>query len=310
MRFYKMKSQQVSIIILNWNRCSDTLECLESVKKSDYDNYRIIVVDNASTDGSQEAIEKQFPDAALIKNKENLGFTGGNNAGIRYALEHHTDYVFLLNNDTIVSENMLSELVRAAEGDPRVGIAGPKMYYYSKPKVIWFAGGELDWLEGASHIGMNEVDRGQYDEVREVDFITGCGLLIKRNVIDTVGMLREDFFIYYEDVDLCLRARNAGFKCIYVPSSSIWHKVGATTGKRSAKITEMQLYLGTRNKIISVKTNYSLFAYLWFLLKQTVVFSSAYIAVLIMRKDFDLLWAYIHGLSDGIRGVTPMRIKP
>jgi hypothetical protein len=192
---------------------------------------RILVVDNASSDDSVASIRREFPSVEVIVNALNLRFAGGNNVGIRHALQKGTEYVLLLNNDTTVDPEFLTELVKRAEGDPAIGMVGAKIYYYSDPGRIWFAGGRIEWWKGwISHIGLRESDHGQHDTSADVDYITGCCLLVKRSVIDKTGMLDERFFMYGEDVDWCLRAQRAGFRLLYEPRAKVWHKLSVSSG--------------------------------------------------------------------------------
>ncbi len=226
-----MDNPSVYIIVLNWNGKNDTLECLHSLQQVTYPNFRVVVVDNASSDCSVDAIREKFPSVQIISNKENLRFAGGNNVGIRYALDYGADYVLLLNNDTVVDKEFLTEMVAIADQSARMGMIGPKIYYYSEPKKIWYAGGRIEWWKGwVSHIGIRELDGGQYDAITEVDYLTGCCMLVKREVIEKVGILDESFYIYGEDADWCIRASRAGYKLMYVPSSMVWHKLSASIG--------------------------------------------------------------------------------
>lgn len=221
----------VYIIILTWNGRDDTLECLKSLQKLEYPNARILLVDNASSDGTTEVVRKTYRDVEIIVNPTNLRFSGGNNTGIKYALEKGAEYVLLLNNDTVVDHEFLTHLVRQAQENATVGMGGPKIYYYSHPRCIWFAGGKIDlWKGWISHVGIREEDRGQYDSMREVDYLTACCLLVKREVIEHLGMLDERFYMYGEDADWCLRTERAGYTLLYVPSSVIWHKVSVSAG--------------------------------------------------------------------------------
>ncbi len=189
------------------------------------------MVDNASSDGTVESVRSKFPSVKVITNQANLRFAGGNNVGIDYAMQNGADYVVLLNNDTTVDPAFLSELVQTAESDSRIGMAGPKIYYYNEPERIWFAGGKVEYWKGwVSHIGIREPDNGQYDTPRDVDYLTGCCMLVKREVIERIGKLDESFFIYGEDADWSLRAARAGYRLRFVPSSVIWHKVSASSG--------------------------------------------------------------------------------
>jgi GT2 family glycosyltransferase len=221
----------VYIIVLTWNGKADTLECLQSLQKLSYPNYKIIVVDNASIDGTAEEVLQLYPTVALIRNSSNLRFAGGNNVGIKAALKNQADYILLLNNDTTVAENFLSHLIEAAGSDEQVGMAGPKIYYHSDPKRIWYAGGKIDWWSGSiSHSGVRETDNGQFEKNKTTDYVTGCAMLVKKNVIEKIGILDESYFIYGEDADWSLRAVRAGFELLFVPKAVIWHKVSVSTG--------------------------------------------------------------------------------
>ncbi len=242
---------RTAIIVLNWNGLSDTLDCLASLQRLDYPDYEVVVVDNGSSDGSVEEIQAQFPAATLIANEKNLGFTGGNNAGLRHALAQGVDYALLLNNDTKVAPDFLQHLVKTAEADPQVGIAGPTIYYHERPDLIWSAGGAIDWKRGKTWmVGLNEPDTGQFGIApREVDFVTGCALLAKRAVLEQIGLLDERFFAYYEETEWCVRARQAGFKIIHVPQARVWHKIPLDARDSSPLVH----YYMTRNRLLFLK---------------------------------------------------------
>ena len=232
---------KVSIIILNWNGKDDTVECLESLKKIDYQNYDIILVDNGSTDGSQEIIKKNYPYVKLIENYKNLGFAEGCNIGIKAST---SGYLLLLNNDMIFDRNMINELLVVMESDKKIGLVSPKMYFYDKKNVIWSVGGILrkysTWTRG-----YNEIDSGQYDTVADIDFWSGC-CLIKRKVLDEVGLFDPEFFVYLEDVDLCLRIKKAGYRVVYAPKAVLWHKCHAT----SKRISDIARFHGEKNMLL------------------------------------------------------------
>jgi len=217
------------ILILNWNGWEDTAECLRSVHALDYPNHGILVVDNGSTDESETNLRRQFPGLEILQTGENLGFAGGNNVGIRHALSRGAQAVWLLNNDTVVEPKALSALVHVLESDRRIGIVGSKICYFAEPKKIWFAGGF--WRKGSglpTHRGVNEIDHGQYDQVCEVDYATGCSLLIRSEVILQIGPLCEDYFLYWEELDWNIRAARRGWKIVYTPSSLLWHRCSAS----------------------------------------------------------------------------------
>lgn len=242
---------QVTIVILNWNGLDDTLDCLRSLGQLDYPRHEIVVVDNGSTDGSAPVIRESFPAVRVLENSENLGYTGGNNVGLRYALAQGTEYALLLNNDTEVAPDFLRRLVDAAEADPRNGMAGPTIYYHTRPDVIWSAGGGIDWRRGQTQtLGRDERDGGQFgEESREVDFVTGCALLVKRIVLDRVGLLDERFFAYYEEAEWCVRADRAGFKIIHAPTAHVWHKITPEARSDSPLVH----YYMTRNRLLFLK---------------------------------------------------------
>jgi len=248
-----MPSKKVGIVIINFNQEKDTTACLSSLREIDHPNYEIVLVDNASKGNSADRIKQNFPEITLIKNSENLGFAEGNNVGIRYLLKKNIDYVLLLNNDTVVDKKFLTELVDCLEAYPGAGMAGPKIYYMHRPDVIWFAGGDFRALSGRTfHYGLGQKDRGQFDKVREIGFVTGCALLAKRCVIEKVGMLDPDYFFSYEDVDWSLRAAKKHYKLIYVPTSRVWHKFAASAGGR---FSPAYVYYRVRNKLIFCKKN-------------------------------------------------------
>lgn len=258
----------VSIIVLNYNGREDTLACLRSLEHLTYPNVNVIVVDNASSDGSEDAIRSTFPRMTFIQTGSNLGFTGGNNVGLRYALEQGADYVMLLNNDTIVAPDFVNLLVKVGESDPSIGVIGPMIYYFDNPEQIWSAGGEIDWRRGlTNNIGVNELDQSQFGlNPRQVDFVTGCALLAKRAVWEKVGLLDDQFFMYYEETEWCVRANRAGFKIYMAPMAMVWHKISIEARAASPRT----YYYMTRNRLLFLRNTragyqtwgYTLFEYL------------------------------------------------
>ncbi len=221
---------RVEIIILSWNGREDTLECLASLEKIAYDNYRITVVDNGSSDGLESEIKRRFPQINYIYSPVNLRFAGGNNLALKQGLDSNTDYFLLLNNDTTVDTGFLREMVKAGQADARIGLVGAKMYYYDQPDTIWFAGGTADIRRAyMRHRGIGKRDDGSFDKAEEMTFLNGACLLIKSQVLREIGLLDEDYYLYGEDLDYCLRAAKAGWKLYYQPSVKIWHKVSRSS---------------------------------------------------------------------------------
>jgi hypothetical protein len=236
---------KIAIIILHFNDRKLTDNCLSSVKKLSVKDFKLeTIVVNNNPKQKIDSLKKGYKDVIFLKTKENIGFTGGNNLGIKKALENKADFIFLLNNDTLLSENLLTELLKVAKGDKQVGILAPKIYFApghefhhdryqekERGKVFWYAGGLFDWQNIiASHRGVDEVDHGQYDKIIPTDFVSGCGMLIRREVFEKTGFFDERYFLYLEDVDLCQRAKMAGFKILYVPQAVLWHlNAGSST---------------------------------------------------------------------------------
>jgi GT2 family glycosyltransferase len=239
--------KKVGVVVLNYKVAQETIDCVKSVLKNDYGNLKIYVVDNNSGDGIEESI-KDFKQVEFIQTGDNLGFAGGNNIGIKKALKDGCDLAFIVNPDTTLEKDTISILLSGME-DQEAGIVGPKILFETE-KNIWFAGGKLDKNNVmGSHIGVDEKDIGQYDEIKEVDFITGAGMMISREVIEKVGVFDERYFLYLEDVDLCFRAKEKGFKIRYIPTAKMYHQNAKSTGLGSP----LQDYFITRNRMLFAK---------------------------------------------------------
>jgi len=243
----------VAIIILNWNGLQNTLDCLSSLRNLTYTNFKIVIVDNASTDGSPKVILKNFPQHHLICNSQNLGFPEGNNVGIRWALKEDLNYILLLNHDTTVDPNFLTYLVIVSESDSRVGIVGSRIVYHSQPQKSWSIGGYINRKSGRPlHIKpLNQPIEVQDKKITEVDWVSGCCLLIKTKVIREVGLLDADFFVGTEDVDWCIRAKKAGYKIFCVHNSVVYHK--KPTKPFQKKYSSIQQYYTLRNLLIFIE---------------------------------------------------------
>ncbi len=234
----------------------------------------------------------------LIKNDKNYGFAEGNNIGMRYALKNlNAEYILLLNNDTVVDSDFLKELVNVAEGSENIGIVGPKIYYYDSPDTIWCIGGKIDWkFARGLHAGINETDIGQYNKIREFDYISGSAFLIKKGVIEKTGLMDERFFLYFEETDLALRASKEGYKSVYVPGAKIWHKVSKSGGGISKPIG---LYYITRNRWLFMKKWAERSDYWIFLVSQVIMAIILPIFMSIYYNDRNLFVAYYRGLRRG-----------
>ena len=238
----------VAVIVLNWNRREDTLACLRSLGRLDYPELLLLLVDNGSTDGTSEAVRRDFPGVEVLQLEANLGFADGNNAGIRRALELGADYVLVLNNDVEVDPASVTELVAEARTRPGAGALTPKILYFEPPDLIWFAGASFDPRSGYNgrQRGYRERDDGRFDQVVETDRVCGAAMLVPRPVLEQVGVFDGELFAYSEDTDWSLRARAAGYRLYVVPASKVWHKISVSSGGESSPTT---LYYGLRNTI-------------------------------------------------------------
>jgi GT2 family glycosyltransferase len=241
-----MAQPYIVAVILNTNRREDTCAVLASLEQNTYQNHRVIVLDNASTDGSVPAIRTAFPAVQIIELRQNLGYAGNNNVGIQAALAQGAEWVFVSNEDTILAPDCLARLMQVGQSNPRIGVVGPMVYHHNEPNVIQSAGGKLrrDWQ--AWHLGQNERDQGQFSQAHEVDWISGCAILVRREVIEQVGMLDERFFYYWEETEWCLRAREAGWRIMHVPQAKLWHKGVQRDYQPGPSVT----YYATRNHFL------------------------------------------------------------
>ncbi len=253
---------KTAIVVVHYQNQKDTFSCLQSLSKTLISNssYNLILVDNSANISFTKSLKKHFPSLISIDNKSNQGFAQGNNLGIKKALRNGCKNIIILNNDTIISSNLISGLVSFANTDRLIGLVSPKIYFakgyeyhknrYSdkeKGKVIWYAGGKIDWANFyASHIGVDQVDDGSFDQISETDFCTGCCLLVKEEIVRNVGLLDEKYFLYFEDVDYSLRVKQAGYKVIYYPKVFLWHKNASTSGRPGSPT---HIYYQNRNRL-------------------------------------------------------------
>jgi GT2 family glycosyltransferase len=229
---------KVIVVVLNWNGKEDTAACLDSLAGLDYPNVETVVVDNDSSDGSADHLRTRYPQHKLIQSDKNLGYAGGNNLGIRYAVEQGADYVWVLNNDTEVSPDALTHLVSRMQQDTSIGLCGCTLLYHHDPRTIQVMGGGryLRWKgvtrplgEGEPFRGADAIDREAIES--QLDYIAGASVLASRNFLNDVGLMSEAYFLYYEEMDWAERARSNGrYKLAYAPGSIIRHKEGAATG--------------------------------------------------------------------------------
>jgi GT2 family glycosyltransferase len=247
----------VWVVVLNWNGLADTLVCLASLRRLRYTGTRVLVVDNGSTDGSVAAIRRDPANGGveIVEAKSNLGYAGGNNLGIRHALDRGADFVLVLNNDTIVDPMLLGELLAAADRQPEVGCFGPWIYYMHDRERLWFTRSDWDPAKSAfTAPGKGCLASELSNAPAATDYVCGAALFFRAAVVLQIGLLDERFFLVYEDNDWCFRARRAGFGCVSVASARVWHKVGTSFGTEASPL---RTYFSTRNKILWAEKNAS-----------------------------------------------------
>jgi len=254
-----MKFPLSSIVVLNYNGGKDLIHCLNSLRSINYpkDKYEIIVVDNASTDGSADIAEERFSEVKIIRNRVNLGFSAGNNIGLKSA---SGEYLVVLNFDTEVTVNWLSELVRPAERDDNVCLCTSKLLMFNERKILNSAGGSVHYLGFHWPKGFGKQDGQEFNNLEETAAASGCSLLVKREVLQKIGFFDEDYFLYGEDTDLTWRARLYGYEAMYVPSSVVYHRCGAAVKKTYGDLEK--LYFLERNRTMTLLKNYSVKALL------------------------------------------------
>ncbi len=289
----------VYCIVLNLNGRKVIIEALVSILKMNYDNFRVLVVDNGSGDGSLALVKENFPEIETIENSENLGFGGGNNIGMRHALAKGAEWIFLLNNDIVVDENLLTELMYEAVKDVHAGALGGKIYYHDEPNKIWFAGGGINFFTGLTyHRHLRKIDTRQAERVTTSDYLTGCAFLVRASALNKVGLFDVAFFpSYVEDADLSLRLRTAGYKLLYVPAGKLWHKVSSFSG---GGLTPLKTRLKTAHSLIFFSRYARWYHWLtmpFFILLGSVVFILQQLA----KGNWDLVKALLTGFVEGIK---------
>ncbi len=280
----------VGIVMVNWNLREHTLACLDSVFGMEYPSFEVIVVDNGSTDGSVVEIAQAFPHVSQLVNEENRGFAAAANQGIEMAVAEGCDYVLVLNNDTVVATDLLEQLIAAGQSDPQIGILSPRIFFFDDPERTWHLAARWHrWLPIPVHVWAAE------GPIVEADFVTGCGMLLRRRLLEKVGAFDTSYFMYGEDVDICARARRAGYRVVAVPRAHMWHKVSLSANKASAEMR----YWQARNRIL-VYRRYPRQTLAW----MTSLYALGKVAVDLVRDLIQGQFFISHalrGIRDGLR---------
>jgi len=285
-----MANPLVSILTVQYQQLEMTLQFLESISQIGYDNYEVVVVDNASDCDAEKEIHSKYPEVTVICSKSNLGFAGGNNLGLAHC---HGDYVLFINNDTEVEPDFLDHLVHLGNAVPDLGMISPRLQYYDPKGVVQYAGStDLNTFTLRNRsLGYGEVDKGQYTKSYPTAFIHGAAMLVPKSILQEVGLMEERFFLYYEEYDWCARIKAKGFEVRYCGESLVYHKESMSVGKSSP----LKIYYMTRNRIWFALRNVPiykrwitlLFLYGAALPKQLLQF--------ILQKRWDLFRAAWHG---------------
>lgn len=289
-------------IVVNYNNYADTRQCIESLRESVYPIKKIILVDNGSQDGSIEQLQRDYlqdDKVYIIRNKRNLGFAGGANIGIRYALDLGAELIFLLNNDAIVDRVCIKRLCSAMAETERVGIAGPRILYHKDPERIWQGGGYFNYMKtGIVNPEKNKLVTYCSKKTKEVGFLTGCAILVTQEVFKKIGLFDEDFFFYGEDVDFCLLARRAGFRLLYVPEAKAWHKIENIAKERTSPFV---MYHLARSHLLVIRKNFFVPYYLYGVMVHLLFYTPYRMWQLIQgSRSWEAVLAWLEGTWDGL----------
>ena len=315
-------SKKLAIILVNWNSYELTNDTLQSLYQTSYQDYDIICVDNASTDDSLSQLKTNHANIIILTCDQNTGFTGGNNKGMQYALDHGYAYTLLLNNDVAVESDFLEPLVQALDANENLGAVQPLIYFHHDRTLIWNAGSRYNkWLGVTKTIGYNKKDKDQKERFRtdqnqnqgdtkdiqpiqNIAWITGCAFMVRTEVLKKVGLLYHPFFIYYEDVDLSFRIKNAGYDLGYVPASVIYHIAGMShkSSKKTAEgyVSPKVHYLNARNHIWLLKKYTNLLHAPTVIVYQSLYYLSV-TAYFILRGRWQKIKALYKGIGEGLR---------
>lgn len=287
----------VSIITLNYNQTDITCEFLESARNLDYPHYEILVCDmNSTVDPTSQILKGNYPNVRLLISDKNMGFTGGNNWGMRHA---HGQFMFIVNNDTELTPGLVRLLLEPFAGDDKIGVTCPKIRYFQSPGIIQYAGfNPINLYTGrTSAVGSMEEDQGQYEVSGPTFGAHGCAMMVKKEVIEKVGMFPEKFFIYYEEWDWSSRILRAGYKIYYQAKALIYHKESITMGRQSA----IKVYYHTRNRILYMRRNVSGFQFFVFLSFFTLFTVPKTIVSYAIKGQFDHLKSFMKGALENLR---------
>lgn len=290
------KNSKIYVILLNYNGSEDTIECVKSIVKNEKKiEYEIVVVDNKSTDDSVSKL-RQLSNITFIESNENGGFAKGNNIGMEYAIKQGAEYILLLNNDTVIEKNAIAILKDCLDKHKDVGIIGSRIMYFENKNLINYCGGKLNWLKATTiHESYKKEYIQQKENFKYTEFITGCCMLIRKEVIQKIGYLPEEYFMYYEDTDYCMKAQENGFKLAVCTDSVIYHKVSVSSGGENSPFS---IKWGNRNRLIFMNKYKK---YTKGMITKLVYYATRYMLYIkyILKKESKKAKAIIEGMEAG-----------
>ncbi|MFC3879729.1 glycosyltransferase family 2 protein [Algoriphagus namhaensis] len=293
---------RVAIILVNWNGLDFTRSCLDSLRKVDFPDFQVFVVDNASQNKEAEVLKSAFPEIELIQSRKNRGFTGGNNLGIQAALDQAFSHVLLLNNDTLVEPDFLKKMMETMQSDPNLGVVQPMICFLHDRGKIWSAGGKWNSLFcRAMTLGDRKKLDGYEIKSNNLDWATGCALLISKKALEAVGTLDDNFFAYFEDVDWSLRIRKAGFEIALCEAAKIYHEAGASSKQKGSEgtLSPRVFYFHARNQFYLIRKHSGGAHYFLAVIYHSFRFL-AWMVYFCLRGRFKKLNAVFNGFRDGL----------
>lgn len=296
----KSRQPSVYIILINWNTEAVTAECLQSIRDLTYQDYQVVLVDNNSDDRSGQKLSTQFPEVILLQMESNLGFTGGNNAGMKKALEDGADYILLLNNDTTIAPDLLDEMVAAMESAEDIAVVSPKIVFFDRPDRLWYAAGSFSWWSGMPSYYYKKGQDSPPSNLKEITFATGCAMLLRAEALREVGLLDERFFAYGEDTDLTTRLLKAGYRGLYTPHTKVWHKDNYTVRRQQG--VAFKIFLSTRNKLLLMSKHAKPWHWVTFLPIYTIRHTLFFMLLGLWRKNVQMSWAPLKGYWAFLQG--------
>lgn len=298
-----MINPKVFIIILNFNSFQDTKECLQSLQQINYDNYEIVVVDNSSKDNSYEKLKEEFGSYNIIRCNENLGYANGNNLGIKYALERDADYICVLNNDVVVERDFLTKIIKIMVDRKDIGIAGPCICNYEDKNIIQAMGANINLYSGLTQ---GKYKNYKYSDIPKrnilVDYLGGACFICRREVFEKIGLIPENYFLFFEETEFCYKAGKEGYKLICLYDSRIYHKGSSTISKYSG----LSYYFLNRNRVVFIKRNANFFQKIIF---SIYIFIEAVGRIIIRKEPLTLIKNIISGFKADVKNIDMEIVK-